>query len=218
MNTLVDLHRYNNEIKVLQEKLKLKPPEKKGILFYGSSTMAFWRNNDKCYCQMAPLPIINNGFGGATSEELLYYYWQLVLPVKPSVMVYYGGANDLEKGYTPSEVIELTHRLFEWSRQDFPKIQFLIIPVKLSPGLEHIQQKSNICNRLFEEYAQKHNDTYILDLSSLIYDSNGKLRRDIYVEDMIHHNEQGYEELAALVKPLLKEIYSTKNKLLLEHK
>jgi lysophospholipase L1-like esterase len=211
MNTRVDLHRYDNEIKILKERLRLNPPEKNGILFYGSSTMAFWRNNDKCYRQMAPLPVINNGFGGATSEELLYYYQQLVFPVKPSVMVYYGGANDLEKGYAPSEVIELTHRLFEWSRQDFPGIQFLIIPVKLSPGLERIRQESGICNGLFEEYAQKYADTRVLDISSLIYDSNGKLRMDIYVEDMIHHNEQGYEELAALVKPTLKEIYSKDN-------
>jgi lysophospholipase L1-like esterase len=170
--------------------------------------MAFWRNNDKCYRQMAPLPIINNGFGGATSEELLYYYHELVSPTRPSVMVYYGGANDLGKGYTPSEAIELTHRLFEWSRQDFPGIQFLIIPVKLSPGAEHIRQGSIICNDLFEKYTREYVDTRVLDISSLIYDSNGKLRVDIYVEDMIHHNEQGYEELAALVKPVLTEIYS----------
>ena len=206
MDTRIDLHRYDDEIKVLKEKLRLKPPEKDGILFYGSSTMAFWRKDDKCYKLMHPLPLVNNGFGGATTEELLYYYQLLVLPVRPSVMVYYSGANDIEKGYTPEEVIELSHRLFEWSRQDFPGIQFLIIPVKLSPGLTDHHQ-GFLCNNLFDKYCQSHSDTHILDISSFMNDSTGNLRKDIYVDDMIHHNEKGYNELGALIKPVIKSLY-----------
>ena len=78
--------------------------------------------------------MLSTGFGGSTAEEALYYYHQLVLPAKPSILVYYEGDNDLASGYTPSEILALTHRLFECSRRDLPGIRFVIIPVKDYPA------------------------------------------------------------------------------------
>ena len=207
MDTKVDLHRFSDEIEKIERQLDLKPPQKGGILFYGSSTMGNWRVDDMCYNQMAPLPVSNTGFGGATAEEALYYYHRLVFRVRPSVLVYYEGANDLTNKYTPVEVIDISHRLFEWARQDFPNIQFVIMPIKLCPGMHAIESEAKICNELFSEYAEQHDDTRMLDVSSLLYDAKGDYRTDIYLEDMLHHNLKGYEELTALLKPVLKEIY-----------
>ena len=156
---------------------------------------------------MAPLPVTNTGFGGSTSEEALYYYHKLAVPAQPSVIAYYEGANDLANGYTPEEVIETTHRLFEWCRQDFKGVRFVIIPIKLSPGLHIDHAEGARCNSLFKEYAEKHEDTSIIDVAPLLYDKDGKHRQDIYVEDMLHHNEKGYEELTALLKPALEKVY-----------
>ena len=208
MNTKVDLHRFDDQVMELKEMLRKSPPESGGVLFYGSSTMANWRANDMCYKHMKGLPLTNTGFGGSTAEDALYYYRELVFPVKPSVMVYYEGANDLMNNYTPAEVIEMTHRVFEWARQDFPKIQFLIMPIKLSPALQHIIYPGTVCNELFADYASRHDDTHILDLTSFMYKEDGTLRIDTYVEDMLHHTEEGYEELATYVKPVLQKIYS----------
>ncbi|MBN2641097.1 MAG: hypothetical protein JXR78_05565 [Victivallales bacterium] len=208
MNTKIDLHRFDDQLKQLDEHMRACPPRKHGILLYGSSTMANWRENDMCYKQLAPLPIENTGFGGSTAEEALYYYHRLVVPFEPSVMAYYEGANDLMNGYTPDEVLMLTHRLFEWCRQDFPGIRFLIVPIKLSPALDHIREQGNICNRMFEEYAGTHEDTSFLDVNSFLYDDAGNHRREIYVEDMLHHNECGYAEFAELMKPTLEKLYN----------
>lgn len=210
MNTKVDLHRFDDQVKDIEKILQSRVPVKDGILFYGSSTMANWRANDMCYKQMAPLPITNTGFGGSTAEEALYYYNKLVLPVKPSVMVYYEGANDLGNNYTPAEVIEMTHRVFEWARQDFPGIQFLIMPIKLSPGIDHIRKEGDICNNMFADYAKGNDDTHILDLTSFLFKDDGSYRTDTYIEDMLHHTEKGYEELATYLKPVLEKIYSAR--------
>lgn len=208
MNTKIDLHRFDDQLKQLDERMRANPPRKHGILLYGSSTMGNWRTNDMCYKQLAPLPIENTGFGGSTAEEALYYYHRLVVPFEPSVMACYEGANDLMNGYTPDEVLALIHRLFEWCRQDFPGIKFLIVPIKLSPALDYILEQGNICNRMFEEYAATHADTSVLDVNSFLYDDAGNHRREIYVEDMLHHNESGYAELAELMKPVLIKLYN----------
>ncbi len=52
---------------------------------------------------------------------------------------------------------------------------------------------------------------HIVDVTPLIYDDKGDWRTDAYVDDMVHHTEQGYEELAALVRPMLEELYPDDN-------
>ena len=206
-NLKVDLRRFDDQNRKLELLLERNPPEKGQILLYGSSTFGNWRENDMCYKQLAPLPIHNTGFGGSTAEDALYKYHKLVVPYAPSVMAYYEGANDLMNGYTPEEVIALSHRLFEWCRQDFPGIKFVIVPIKLSPGILHIKEPGDICNRMFAEYAARHEDTSIIDVAPLLFDENGEHRHEIYVEDLVHHNEAGYIELAAILKPELERVY-----------
>ena len=161
-----------------------------------------------CYQQLAPFPVTNTGFGGATAEEALYYYHRLVYPVKPSVIAYYEGANDLLNGYGITDVIDITHRLFEWCRQDFPGVRFVIIPIKLSPGLSCSHHEARRCNDLFAEYAAAHTDTSIIDVSPLLYDESGAHRTEIYVEYMLHHNEYGYRLLAGLLKPDIERLFA----------
>ncbi|MCK5843171.1 MAG: hypothetical protein KAG97_00605 [Victivallales bacterium] len=208
-DTKIDLRRLKEEIDGLEKGLREHPLEPGGILFYGSSTIGNWRADDLCYKQMTPLPVVNTGFGGSTAEEALYYYHKLVVPVKPSIILYYEGANDLSNGYAPADILELSHRLFEWARQDFPGIRFVIMPIKLCPGLRDIHDEAVICNKLFEKYAENNDDTRFLDMYPLLYDAGGEFRTDIYVEDKLHHNLKGYEELTALVKPVLEKLYST---------
>lgn len=207
MDTNIDLHRFDDQIKELERLLLESPPEPDGILFYGSSTMANWRGEGMCREHMTPLPVTNMGFGGGTVEEMLYYYPALVKPTQPAIMACYFGANDLANNYTPEDVIETTHRLFEWARTDFPGIKFVIIPIKLCPALEHIEKESKFCNDLFADYAARHDDVEILDVSPLLYDDQGDYRTDVYLDDMLHHNRKGYEELAALLKPTLERLY-----------
>ncbi len=212
MNTLVNLNRYNDQIENdIQNKLKQYPPEKNGILLYGSSTMANWRENDMCYKHMAPLKVTNTGFGGSTAEEALYNYYRLVKPFNPGVIVYYEGPNDINSGYSIKDIMATTHRIFEWARQDFQNVQFVIIPIKVCPALEKVYDKCIACNKLYKEYADTHEDTHYINLDKFLYHKNGKLRQDIYVEDMLHHTEKGYEEFTEYVKPAVEKVFAKYN-------
>ncbi len=208
MNTKTDLHRFDDQVAELDKMLQNQPPAPGGILLYGSSTMANWRADDMCYKQLAPLPITNTGFGGSTAEEGLYFYHRLVKPVKPSVIAYYEGANDLQNRYNAVEVLDMSHRFFEWCRQDFPGVRFVIVPIKLSPGLNISFLEGRRCNELFAEYARNYDDTSIVDVAPLLYDERGEHRTEIYVEDKLHHNQRGYEMLAEILKPELEKQYN----------
>ena len=204
--TRVDLQRFADQIATLETSLRQTPPEPGGILFYGSSTMVHWRADDLLQRQMAPLPVLSTGFGGSTADEALYYYGRLVLPVRPSILVYYEGDNDLGLGYTAAEVLELTHRLFEWARQDLPGIRFLIIPVKDYPAQDAPKEQLAALNRDFAEYATAHEDTWVADIGPVLQDEQGMTRLDIFEDDNTHYNLKGYQLLAGQVKPILERL------------
>jgi len=204
--TRVDLQRFADQIATLETSLRQTPPEPGGILFYGSSTMVHWRADDLLQRQMAPLPVLSTGFGGSTADEALYYYGRLVLPVRPSILVYYEGDNDLGLGYTAAEVLELTHRLFEWARQDLPGIRFLIIPVKDYPAQDAPKEQLAALNRDFAEYATAQKDTWVADIGPVLQDEQGMTRLDIFEDDNTHYNLKGYQLLAVQVKPILERL------------
>jgi len=204
--TRVDLQRFADQVATLETSLRQTPPEPGGILFYGSSTMVHWRADDLLQRQMAPLPVLSTGFGGSTADEALYYYGRLVLPVRPSILVYYEGDNDLGLGYTAAEVLELTHRLFEWSRQDLAGIRFLIIPVKDYPAQDAPKEQLAALNRDFAEYATAHEDTWVADIGPVLQDEQATTRLDIFEDDSTHYNLKGYQLLAGQVKPILERL------------
>ncbi len=204
--TRVDLQRFADQVATLETSLRQTPPEPGGILFYGSSTMVHWRADDLLQRQMAPLPVLSTGFGGSTADEALYYYGRLVLPVRPSILVYYEGDNDLGLGYTAAEVLELTHRLFEWARQDLPGIRFLIIPVKDYPAQDAPKEQLAALNRDFAEYATAHEDTWVADIGPVLQDEQATTRLDIFEDDNTHYNLKGYQLLAGQVKPILERL------------
>jgi len=204
--TRVDLQRFADQVATLETSLRQTPPEPGGILFYGSSTMVHWRADDLLHRQMAPLPVLSTGFGGSTADEALYYYGRLVLPVRPSILVYYEGDNDLGLGYTAAEVLELTHRLFEWARQDLPGIRFLIIPVKDYPAQDAPKEQLAALNRDFAEYATAQKDTWVADIGPVLQDEQGMTRLDIFEDDNTHYNLKGYQLLAVQVKPILERL------------
>lgn len=199
----IELKRLAEQVAELEAGLRASPPAPGGILFYGSSTMVLWRENGLLQRQMSPLPVLSTGFGGSTAEEALYYYQRLVLPARPAILVYYEGDNDLASGYTPSEVIELSHRLFEWARQDLPGLRFVVIPVKESPSRAALVAQIRTLNLLWLRYAADYEDVWVADIAPLTLDPCGRARGDYYLEDQLHLNQAGYAQLTAALKPLL---------------
>src|SRR5258706_12230310 len=81
------------------------PPKAGAVLFTGSSSIRNWETLDR---DMAPLPVINRGFGGAHISHVNEYLEQIVIPFKPQAVVLYAGENDLgwHSKKTPETVCE----------------------------------------------------------------------------------------------------------------
>ena len=72
MSSIVQLDRFESTIQGYEQ----HPIETGKVLLYGSSFFRNWgfERAAKQWAQYGGLEVVNHGFGGATVDELLYYY------------------------------------------------------------------------------------------------------------------------------------------------
>lgn len=196
--------------------LEAKPVRQGGVLFFGDSLFTRWRMPEYCDTLLEDalkgVPgaevVVNHGIGGATAEELLYYYPRLVRPYAPKALVLSAYGNDMLFTYSATEVMALLSRVLEYARVEFPGIKLFLCDVKVDTW--HIGPEEKFSrwihgrdefNHMLDQYAADHPDTQII--KSLHYPgfySNpedigdyNKPRLDLFVEDGIHFTREGYE-------------------------
>src|SRR5438552_276299 len=80
------------QIRAFEEADRLRAPEPGSIVFIGSSTIRLWRTLER---DMAPLRVVNRGFGGCHLAHVNRYAERIVVPYRPRAVVVYAGENDL---------------------------------------------------------------------------------------------------------------------------
>ncbi len=195
-----DLSCFDIDIETLENRIEPQG----AVLFYGSSTITVW-GHDRLKKQMKDITAVNCGFGGSTAEQALYYYVRIVKPRIPKALVWYEGDNDIACGYTPEETFFLTERLFSWVKKDIPGISIYILPPKNCPSRFNLIPKYNEYRLLLADYAKHNERVYYIDYLSMLYDKNNEIRKDIFMDDMLHFNDLGYIELSEIVYKKLKE-------------
>lgn len=189
MGVPVDLTRFEDKI----QEYEGYPVEKGKILLYGSSFFTNW-GYDRAIRQLAGLggmdrPVVNHGFGGATADELLYYYPRMVRPYAPKVMVWRGGPNDIFSGLGPEEAWLITQRVFAWAKKDFPEIKIVVLAIfDYRSQREEVRPAFAEYNRLSREYVQQDRQAAYLDISEFFYRSPEDVGtfqnfRDVFVAD-----------------------------------
>lgn len=187
------------------------PVETGKVLLYGSSFFTRWKFERAAkQCAEATsgrLQVVNHGFGGATVEELLYYYPRLVTPYKPSAVVLRLGPNDLFHGLAPELAWFMAERLINFLQTDYPGMPIILV--------NHFDNKKATPERypLYVEYnaymkafAEKTENVTFLDLNTFFHENPadaGSLNglRDVFVADGLHLTDAGYEEMAAFFAP-----------------
>ena len=205
MSFYLDMTRYAETIEAYEQ----LPVETGKVLLYGSSFFRNWGYDraKEQWKRYAGLDVVNHGFGGATVDELLYYYDRMVRPYQPTAVVLRPGHNDLTRGLTPEQAWFLTERLIAWLRTDWPELPIVILQVfdtKKYHNAQRIAQNAAY-NQLMRDFAAANAGVSTVDLDPFFHDENGELR-DIFVEDGLHLTDPGYEEMAAWLTPKVKAL------------
>ena len=165
------------------------PPAPCQVLFVGSSSIVNWK--DTLASDMAPMPVINRGFGGSHIEYVNRWFDQIVAPYHPRAIVFYAGENDLDAGKSVERVVSDFDEFMKRKTQalaDTPVYFISLKPSKLRFAQFPLQSEVNEAVR---ERAGKRTDLRFIDIVPPMLDDEGK-PKDLFVADGLHMKPAGY--------------------------
>lgn len=169
----------------------LNPPPANPILFIGSSSFTMWKDVTDYF---PGKPILNRAYGGSCLTDLIRDYPLTVIPYKPKQIVIYCGENDFAREDTlqPKDILERFSRLFSIIRTNLPETKITFVSMKPSPSRWHLREKYLEGNRLIRNYIRKQENASYIDVWSKMLNDNKEPRPEIFLEDQLHMNSQGY--------------------------
>ena len=177
-------------------------PPGNAILFIGSSSFTMWKEVQNDF---PGYKIINRAFGGSTLADQLRYIKEVVFPYKPKQVIIYCGENDLASSDTVSAKTVATrfYKLFALIRKKFPKAQVTYVSMKPSPSRSFLLPKMISGNEMIKKFLASRKRTAYIDVYKEMIDDEGKPRTDIFLDDNLHMNRDGYAIWIKSIQPYL---------------
>ncbi|MEB8329676.1 GDSL-type esterase/lipase family protein [Flavobacteriaceae bacterium KMM 6897] len=188
---------FQDEVLSIQKKYDgLWDASKTTIVFTGSSSIRMWNNIQDAFPEYQ---VINSGFGGSMSSDLLIYTNDLILKYKPKKVFIYEGDNDIVAKVQTEDIIENTRAIINRIKAYDPNTEIVLISAKPSIARWDHRNKYKRLNRGFEQLS-KNDDTisYANVWEPMLY--NNRVRPDIFLKDGLHMNSKGYDLWLSVIK------------------
>lgn len=170
-----------------------------GIVFSGSSSIRKW---ESLQTDMAPLPVVNRGFGGAIIKQVTHYTGKMIVPLYPKLVVFYCGENDIANDKYPAEMPLNDFKAFTKNLHSrLPNTGVLFISLKPSPLRWKWWPKFRETNRLIKEHISKEKRMWYVDVSEAMLGRNGRPIPELFGSDSLHMSPAGYDLWTKILKP-----------------
>ena len=192
-----------NDIEKFKQLDAATPPKANGILFIGSSSFTNWRDVNDYFPGKG---IINRGFGGSSIKDLNIFADDLLQPYNPRQIVIYCGENDFaaDEKLDPNVAFERYKTFYATIRKYYPNIQVDYISIKMSPSRERLWNQYLITNKMIKKFMKREKNASYIDITKVMEDKKGNVRKDIFLEDMLHMKPSGYQLWTKKMAPYLK--------------
>lgn len=178
------------------------PPPAGGAVFVGSSSIRLWKTLAEDFPGLATL---NRGFGGSGMEDALFYQERLVLAYQPRLVVLYTGENDIASGQTPEAVAAGFRTFRERLHAALPQTRLIYLSIKDSPSRARMASRFATANELIAADCATDSRCTFVDVNTPMLDASGGTRPELFVQDQLHLNPDGYaiwkRELAPYLNP-----------------
>ncbi|MBL0356399.1 MAG: G-D-S-L family lipolytic protein [Chitinophagaceae bacterium] len=193
---------FYDDIQAFKKQDSISMPPKNAILFVGSSSFTNWKDVQEYF---PAYKIINRGFGGSTLLDVIRYANDIIIPYHPKQIVIYCGENDLAYSdtVTASQVYQRFLLLFNIIRKSNPTVPIAFVSLKPSPSRKHLWPKMVKVNQLIKNYLGAKKKTAFIDVYSKMFNKDGTVMQDIFIEDNLHMNAKGYHIWQKTIEPCL---------------
>lgn len=196
--------RYAKDIDGFEAKDRKAPPPRHALLLAGASTLRLWQDAPEAF---SPYPVINRGFGGAYTTEVLGYMDRITLPYQPRVVVYQCGGNDINAGDTPEAAFGRVREFLTRLRQQEPECAVVFLPTTRAPARRAKWPLADDFNRRLSALCQEGARLWFADINPALNQPDGEARPGHYLKDDLHPSALGYAAMARVVRPVVDEAW-----------
>ena len=193
---------FYDEIRAFKIEDSLHKPPQHAILFVGSSSFTKWKDVQSYF---PGYTIINRGFGGSSLPDVIRYANDIIFPYNPKEIVIYCGENDFAGDSTlaAETVFDRFKTLYEMIREKLADVPVVYISIKPSPSRREFWSKMTEANKLIKDYISKQTHASFIDVFSLMMNTNNQPKPEIFLDDSLHMNANGYKIWQKAIKPYL---------------
>ena len=195
-------NRFEQAIVAFENMDKEHPPPENAVLFIGSSSLRMWKTLEEDF---APITVINRGFGGSQFTDAIHFAGRIVIPYKPAMILVYEGDNDIASKKSPERVFKDYKRFVETVRMGLPDVPVFFLSIKPSPKRWAMWEAMQEANRLIENQTTQDDFLEYIDVSTPMLDKDGVVRSELFIDDNLHMNADGYRLWTGIIKPVVKE-------------
>jgi lysophospholipase L1-like esterase len=177
------------------------PPMAGSVVFVGSSSIAMWEN---LQLDFPMVPVLNRGIGGSLLADNVQSAERIVIPYKPHLVILYSGENDLVEGQSPSSILHEFQTFTSIVHKKLPTTRVVFISIKPSIARWTLKDKIRETNRLIKEYVHTDKRLAYVDVFTPMLDTSGHPRHDLFLEDGLHMNANGYAIWRELLEPIVR--------------
>ncbi len=195
---------FENEIKLLEAKDKVETYDKNAVLFIGSSSIRLWKN---IATDLAPIPVIQRGFGGSNFSDVVLYTPRLVYPHQFKAVAVFV-ANDItggKKDKKPEEVKALFKYFVKQIRTKNSKAPVFFIAITPNPLRWAVWPQASQANDLIEAYCKTQDNLYFIKTKDAYIGADGLPKKEYFLGDNLHQNAEGYAVWSAIIKKEISE-------------
>lgn len=174
-----------------------QPPPTGGILFLGSSSIRMW----DVEASFPNLPVFNRGFGGSEIADSVHFADRIVIPYRPRTIVFYAGDNDISRKKTPVRVYEDFQAFVSTVHAALPETRILFVAIKPSLARWELIHRIRAANALIRVDCEENPLLTYIDVEPPMLGEDGRPRPELFKDDGLHLNEEGYAIWNDLVRP-----------------
>ena len=180
------------------------PAPERPIVFVGSSSIRFWNTLQK---DMAPLPVLNRGFGGAQLSHVIHFVDRTVIRYRPRAVVLYAGDNDLDErtGKTAEDVVRDFRTFVSTVQAAVPDVRIYYLSIKPSRLRWSDWPRQQKANAEISALCAGDPRLGYIDIATSMLAAGEPPPRSFFRFDGLHLSAKGYALWAGIIKSRLQK-------------
>ena len=200
---------WEKQIQAFEKKERKRPAPKGSVVFAGSSTIRLWGALTE---DVAPLPVVQRGFGGAKVNDVIHFMDRLITPHDPAMVVLYIGSNDLldfggNRPKSPEQMQALYETLLTRLHDRLPDALIVVLATFPSPLNARRTDQIEAVNAAIRRMAERAPWLELIDGNAALETPEGQPNRSLFWFDRVHLNKAGYRAWAQILRPRLLELW-----------